>query len=72
MLMLDLFYTPFAEFEFMQRALVGVIAIALGGGPVGVFLMLRRMSLTGRCHGPRDPARRGRRLSRSPASRCRP
>ena len=38
---------PFAEFEFMQRALVGVIAIALGGGPVGVFLMLRRMSLTG-------------------------
>jgi zinc/manganese transport system permease protein len=45
--MLDLFYTPFSEFEFMQRALVGVIAIALGGGPVGVFLMLRRMSLTG-------------------------
>src|SRR3954451_17011175 len=44
---LDLFYSPFSEFEFMQRALVGVIAIALGGGPVGVFLMLRRMSLTG-------------------------
>jgi zinc/manganese transport system permease protein len=31
----------------MQRALVGVIAIAVGGAPVGVFLMLRRMSLTG-------------------------
>jgi zinc/manganese transport system permease protein len=31
----------------MQRALVGVVAIALGGGPIGVFLMLRRMSLTG-------------------------
>jgi zinc/manganese transport system permease protein len=45
--MLDLFHTPFSEFEFMRRALVGVIAIALGGGPVGVFLMLRRMSLTG-------------------------
>jgi zinc/manganese transport system permease protein len=45
--MLELLYSPFAEFEFMQRALVGVIAIALGGGPVGVFLMLRRMSLTG-------------------------
>src|SRR3712207_8119146 len=45
--MLELFYAPFAEFEFMQRALVGVVAIALGGGPVGVFLMLRRMSLTG-------------------------
>ncbi len=45
--MLDALITPFAEFEFMQRALVGVIAIAIGGGPVGVFLMLRRMSLTG-------------------------
>ena len=43
----DLLIGPFAEFEFMRRALVGVIAIALGGGPVGVFLMLRRMSLTG-------------------------
>jgi len=38
---------PFLEFEFMRRALVGVMAIALGGAPVGVFLMLRRMSLTG-------------------------
>jgi zinc/manganese transport system permease protein len=45
--MLDPLYGPFAEFEFMRRALVGAIAIALGGGPVGVFLMLRRMSLTG-------------------------
>lgn len=45
--MIDALITPFAEFEFMQRALVGVIAIAIGGGPVGVFLMLRRMSLTG-------------------------
>ncbi|HEX2553556.1 MAG TPA: metal ABC transporter permease [Microvirga sp.] len=38
---------PFAEFAFMRRALVGVIALAVAGGPVGVFLMLRRMSLTG-------------------------
>lgn len=38
---------PFAEFEFMRRALVGVVAVAVGGAPVGVFLMLRRMSLTG-------------------------
>ncbi|HEV2558103.1 MAG TPA: zinc ABC transporter permease AztB [Microvirga sp.] len=45
--MLDHLITPFAEFDFMQRALVGVVAIAVGGGPVGVFLMLRRMSLTG-------------------------
>lgn len=44
---LDLLVSPFSEFEFMRRALVGVIAIALGGGPIGVFLMLRRMSLTG-------------------------
>ncbi len=44
--MTDLF-APFAEFAFMRRALVGVIAVALGGGPIGVFLMLRRLSLTG-------------------------
>jgi zinc/manganese transport system permease protein len=43
----DLLIGPFAEFEFMRRALVGAAAIALGGGPMGVFLMLRRMSLTG-------------------------
>ena len=45
--MLDALLTPFTEFEFMRRALVGAIAIAVGGAPVGVFLMLRRMSLTG-------------------------
>jgi zinc/manganese transport system permease protein len=38
---------PFAEFEFMRRALVGSFALALGAPPVGVFLMLRRMSLIG-------------------------
>jgi len=38
---------PFLEFSFMRRALVGCLAIALGATPVGVFLMLRRMSLTG-------------------------
>lgn len=43
----DLLIAPFADYAFMRRALVGVIAIALGGAPVGVFLMLRRMSLTG-------------------------
>jgi zinc/manganese transport system permease protein len=45
--MVDAIIGPFAEFAFMRRALVGTLAIALGGGPVGVFLMLRRMSLTG-------------------------
>jgi zinc/manganese transport system permease protein len=43
----DTLIAPFAEFDFMRRALVGVLAIALAGAPVGVFLMLRRMSLTG-------------------------
>jgi zinc/manganese transport system permease protein len=42
-----LLLTPFADFSFMRRALVGACALALGGGPVGVFLMLRRMSLSG-------------------------
>jgi zinc/manganese transport system permease protein len=43
----DLFIAPFAEFEFMRRALAGALALALGAGPIGVFLMLRRMSLVG-------------------------
>src|SRR5438876_5155802 len=43
----DLFLSPFLEFEFMRRALVGTLALALGAGPIGVFLMLRRMSLMG-------------------------
>jgi zinc/manganese transport system permease protein len=43
----DTFIAPFADFEFMRRALAGTIALALGAGPIGVFLMLRRMSLVG-------------------------
>ena len=43
----DFLIGPFIEYEFMRRALVGVIALALGSGPVGVLLMLRRMSLMG-------------------------
>ncbi len=43
----DIFFAPFAEFEFMRRALVGSCAVALASAPVGIFLMLRRMSLTG-------------------------
>ncbi len=38
---------PFADFAFMRRALVGTFAIAFGAPPIGVFLMLRRMSLIG-------------------------
>ena len=45
--MYDLLIAPFLEFSFMRRALLGSAAIALGTAPVGVFLMLRRMSLAG-------------------------
>jgi zinc/manganese transport system permease protein len=45
--MYDLLIAPFVEFAFMRRALVGACVLALGACPVGVFLMLRRMSLTG-------------------------
>jgi zinc/manganese transport system permease protein len=38
---------PFVEFSFMRRALVGCLALSLGAPPIGVFLMLRRMSLMG-------------------------
>jgi zinc/manganese transport system permease protein len=38
---------PFAEFGFMRRALVGCLALALGGGPIGTILVIRRMSLMG-------------------------
>jgi zinc/manganese transport system permease protein len=43
----DTFIGPFSDFEFMRRALAGTFALALGAGPIGVFLMLRRMSLVG-------------------------
>jgi zinc/manganese transport system permease protein len=43
----DLLIGPFADFAFMKRGLVACLALALGAGPVGVFLVLRRMSLIG-------------------------
>jgi len=43
----DIFFQPFYDYGFMRRALYGCIAISFGATPVGVFLMLRRMSLTG-------------------------
>src|ERR1700757_2399066 len=43
----DALITPFIDFEFMRRALGAVIALSLGAAPIGVFLMLRRMSLVG-------------------------
>ena len=40
-------WEPFLEFAFMRRAFVACIAIAAGAAPVGVMLVLRRMSLVG-------------------------
>ncbi|MBS3649537.1 metal ABC transporter permease [Pseudaminobacter sp. 19-2017] len=45
--MYDFLVAPFVEFGFMQRALAGSLLLSLSACPVGVFLMLRRMSLTG-------------------------
>ncbi len=45
--MIDLLTQPFVEFSFMRRALVGCLALSLGAPPVGIFLVLRRMSLMG-------------------------
>jgi zinc/manganese transport system permease protein len=46
-LIYDALIAPFIEFEFMRRALAGLLALSLGGAPIGVFMMLRRMSLAG-------------------------
>ncbi|MBX3566699.1 MAG: metal ABC transporter permease [Rhizobiaceae bacterium] len=45
--MYDLLISPFVEFGFMQRALAGSLLLAVAACPIGVFLMLRRMSLAG-------------------------
>ena len=38
---------PFVDFGFMRRALVASLALSIGGSAIGVFLILRRMSLMG-------------------------
>ena len=43
----SLLVAPFAEFGFMRRALAGCLALSVSAAPMGVFLMLRRMSMTG-------------------------
>lgn len=45
--MYDFLIAPFVEFNFMQRALGGAVMLSISSCPVGVFLMLRRMSLAG-------------------------
>jgi zinc/manganese transport system permease protein len=51
MMLYDWLIAPFVEFAFMRRALVGCLALAIGAAPIGVFLMLRRMSLIGDAMG---------------------
>jgi zinc/manganese transport system permease protein len=43
----QIFVAPFQEFAFMRRALVASLGLSLGCAPMGVFLILRRMSLVG-------------------------
>ena len=43
----SVFIAPFADYGFMRRALVACFALGLGSAPIGVLLMLRRMSLVG-------------------------
>jgi zinc/manganese transport system permease protein len=41
-----MFATPFTD-EAARRALVAIVVLSFGSAPIGVFLMLRRMSLMG-------------------------
>lgn len=43
----DFLVQPFIDFGFMRRALAGSWALAFAAGPLGVFLVLRRLSLMG-------------------------
>ncbi len=47
MFLYDFLFGPFVEFSFMRRALAGTIVLSISAAPVGVFMMLRRMSLMG-------------------------
>lgn len=39
--------SPFTDYAFMRKALVSCVLLSLGSAPLGVLLMLRRMSLMG-------------------------
>lgn len=43
----DALILPFVEFDFMRYALASVVFLSLSAAPVGVFLVMRRMSLVG-------------------------
>lgn len=42
-----LFIEPFTQYVFLKRALIGCWALCVGCGPIGSFMVLRRMSLVG-------------------------
>ena len=41
----ELLIQPFAQFAFLQRALIACIVLAIGGAPLGFFMNQRRMAL---------------------------
>lgn len=45
--MYEFFIEPFTSYLFLKRALVACFALSLGCAPVGVIIVLRRMSLMG-------------------------
>src|ERR1700732_1229635 len=47
MMLYDTLIAPFAEHDFMRRALAATFALSFSAAPIGVFLMLRRLSLIG-------------------------
>jgi len=47
MTLIDFFIAPFSDYAFMRRALAAAVILAMGGTPLGVFMMLRRMTLVG-------------------------
>lgn len=47
MMLFHLITDPFLSFGFMRRALIACLALSISSAPLGVFLLLRRMSLVG-------------------------
>ncbi len=45
--MFNWLFQPFIEFDFMRYALAAMVFLAVSTAPIGVFLMMRRMSLVG-------------------------
>lgn len=46
-MLLEFFFNPFIEYLFMKKALFACISLSITGGPVGLLLLLRKMSLMG-------------------------